>query len=178
MMMSARASGTLRQEATHSRIRVADRSRGCTQTAIGRHVDTGRPANGLPIARTSTATRAHLARTSYASRPHADCRWTALEASSNRRNLRRKSIAMHLHAGAAAESFQGRSSTGRRMGMTTWPRRSHLWPRHFLQNEWNFRSRAAVGALYCSQTQESLAHREITRHSPEGEIVAPMSLET
>ena len=147
MMMSARASGTLRQEATHSRIRVADRSRGCTQTAIGRHVDTRRQANGLPITRSSTATRPHFARTSYAPRPHTDCRRTALEALSNRRSLRRTSTAMHLHAGAAAESSQGRSRTARRMGMTTWPRRSRLWPSSFLSNEWNFRARAAVGSV-------------------------------
>ncbi len=107
---------TLRHRATHSRIRVADRSRGCTQTASWRHFDSGRPANGLPIARTSPAHGLHT-----------DCRRAVLQASSNWRSLWRTKIAMPIHAGAAAESFPGRSRTARRFGMTTWPRRSRLW---------------------------------------------------
>ena len=68
---------------------------------------------------------------------------------------------MHIQAGTAAESFQGRSRTARRMGKTTWPHRSRLWRCHFLSNEWNFRSRAAVGSVdwQCNGLPEPMAGR-------------------
>ena len=99
---------------------------------------------------------------SHAARPQTDCRRASLEASSNRRNLPRTSIAMPIQASAAAESFQGRSRTARRMGITTWPRRSRLWPCPFLSNEWNFRSRPVVGIVDSRRNLPAVAHGQLS----------------
>ena len=137
---------TLRHRATHSRIRVADRSRGCTQTAIGLHFDTGRPANGLPIARTSPAHGLQKG-----SSPSIEQLAQPLENEDSDAYPRRR----------RGRIIPGTFKDGQalRHDDLAAPIASLALP--FLSNEWNFRSRAAVGIVdyRCNGLLEPMACR-------------------
>ena len=137
---------TLRHRATHSRIRVADRSRGCTQTAIGLHFDTGRPANGLPIARTSPAHGLQKG-----SSPSIEQLAQPLENEDSDAYPRRR----------RGRIIPGTSKIVQMEGHNEVPTPIASLALSFLQNEWNFRSCAAVVVVdyRCNCLPEPIACR-------------------
>ncbi len=168
MMIFHRSKRDLRHEATHSRIRVADRSCGCTQTAIRRafrHRAAGkRTAHRPHLAGTLPALRSQLARTRTAAGLQQD----------SSRNIERPAQASEnahcdaIHAHTAAESFQGRSRTAKPMRITTWPRRSAHWPYVSCRMSGTFdhalRSESSIpDAIACRSSQPIACRRNLDR---------------